>query len=51
MELLLHHSLYSKFSMCLKTTFPFQVLIETLTELGAKVRWANNNIYSTQVSS
>lgn len=27
----------------------FQVLIETLAELGAQVRWAACNIYSTQV--
>lgn len=27
----------------------FQVLIETLTELGAQVRWSACNIYSTQV--
>lgn len=28
----------------------FQVLIETLTELGAQVRWSACNIYSTQVN-
>jgi len=27
-----------------------QVLIETLKQLGARVRWATCNIYSTQVS-
>jgi len=27
-----------------------QVLIETLIALGAKVRWATCNIYSTQVA-
>ena len=27
----------------------FQVLIETLAELGAQVRWSACNIYSTQV--
>ena len=26
-----------------------QVLIDTLTELGAQVRWSACNIYSTQV--
>ena len=29
--------------------FFFQVLIETLTQLGAQVRWSACNIYSTQV--
>jgi S-adenosylhomocysteine hydrolase len=28
----------------------FQVLIETLASLGASIRWAACNIYSTQVS-
>ena len=35
--------------LCLiKGLFPRQVLIETLVALGASVRWASCNIYSTQ---
>ncbi len=33
---------------CLHMTIQTAVLIETLTKLGAKVRWASCNIYSTQ---
>lgn len=33
---------------CLHMTIQTAVLIETLTELGAKVRWSSCNIYSTQ---
>lgn len=35
--------------MCSNDSLAFQVLIETLAELGAQVRWAACNIYSTQV--
>lgn len=33
---------------CLHMTIQTAVLIETLTELGAEVRWSSCNIYSTQ---
>ena len=33
---------------CLHMTIQTAVLIETLTQLGAKVRWSSCNIYSTQ---
>src|SRR5579864_2260702 len=33
---------------CLHMTIQTAVLIETLMELGAKVRWSSCNIYSTQ---
>jgi len=34
---------------CLSLSLSFQVLVETLIALGAKVRWATCNIYSTEV--
>jgi hypothetical protein len=37
--------------MCADDVLAFQVLIETLAELGAQVRWAACNIYSTQVNA
>ena len=33
---------------CLHMTIQTAVLIETLTELGAEVRWSSCNIFSTQ---
>jgi len=33
---------------CIHMTIQTAVLIETLTELGAEVRWSSCNIYSTQ---
>src|SRR5687768_17264479 len=33
---------------CLHMTIQTAVLIETLIELGAKIRWSSCNIYSTQ---
>lgn len=38
----------AKISGCLHMTIQTAVLIETLTELGAKVRWSSCNIFSTQ---
>ncbi len=37
-----------KITGCLHMTIQTAVLIETLTSLGAKVRWSSCNIYSTQ---
>ena len=36
---------------CIHMTIQTAVLIETLTELGAEVRWSSCNIYSTQDSA
>ena len=33
---------------CIHMTIQTAVLIETLTELGAEVRWSSCNIFSTQ---
>ena len=38
----------AKITGCLHMTIQTAVLIETLTALGAKVRWSSCNIYSTQ---
>ena len=38
----------AKISGCIHMTIQSAVLIETLIELGAKVRWSSCNIYSTQ---
>lgn len=38
----------AKIAGCLHMTIQTAVLIETLTELGAEVRWSSCNIYSTQ---
>lgn len=38
----------ARISGCLHMTIQTAVLIETLTELGAEVRWASCNIFSTQ---
>jgi len=38
----------AKISGCLHMTIQTAVLIETLTHLGAKVRWSSCNIFSTQ---
>lgn len=38
----------AKIACCIHVTAQTAVLIETLTALGAKVRWASCNIYSTQ---
>lgn len=38
----------AKIAGCLHMTIQTAVLIETLTELGASVRWASCNIFSTQ---
>ena len=38
----------ARISGCVHMTIQTAVLIETLTELGAKVRWSSCNIYSTQ---
>ena len=38
----------ARISGCLHMTIQTAVLIETLTELGAKVRWSSCNIFSTQ---
>ena len=38
----------AKIAGCIHMTIQSAVLIETLTELGAEVRWSSCNIYSTQ---
>ena len=38
----------AKIAGCLHMTIQTAVLIETLVELGAEVRWASCNIFSTQ---
>ena len=38
----------ARISGCLHMTIQTAVLIETLMELGASVRWSSCNIYSTQ---
>ena len=38
----------ARISGCIHMTIQSAVLIETLTELGAEVRWSSCNIYSTQ---
>jgi adenosylhomocysteinase len=38
----------ARISGCLHMTIQTAVLIETLTELGAEIRWSSCNIYSTQ---
>ena len=38
----------ARISGCLHMTIQTAVLIETLTSLGASVRWASCNIFSTQ---
>src|SRR6202167_5576439 len=38
----------AKIAGCLHMTIQTAVLIETLTELGAEVRWSSCNIFSTQ---
>ena len=38
----------SRIAGCIHMTIQTAVLIETLTELGAEVRWSSCNIYSTQ---
>ena len=38
----------SRIAGCLHMTIQTAVLIETLIELGASVRWSSCNIYSTQ---
>ena len=48
-----HQILFSNFlsRLVIVTFYLEQVLIETLAELGAQVRWSACNIYSTQVNS
>ena len=36
---------------CLHMTIQTAVLIETLVELGAEIRWSSCNIFSTQLAS